>query len=391
MNGNPRARSGRDVVRSGHVALLAVAAFALSAGCVGVASPDVVETPTPSPTPVVPVADPTYAAIAPDLPTEESLTALGFAVAVLVEPEVVAGPGFATELRGVIVTDELTPEQRDALYLSTHVPEGWRFSEVRDEPLLAGPGREFLLAWLDIPGDAPSSGAGGVQLTVDVEGESRPVEDAIVPWGVVVLSVPVDAPANLHIHHAGQVRSIDLRTGENRSESAQATDGLHRGYEVVTDFFRVEGITTADMLEGAILRVRIEPVHGTAAHELEPDHMKLSADLTVMFNTGFDWNIADYAAVEVDLASSVTIVADNGEEIPVPDVTLTAATPGFYTAPTVEGSTSMTFDVPDTVRSFDVTFRLDATFTARDDDSNLPYERHDTPRNTGTLTMESAV
>jgi hypothetical protein len=47
--------------------------------------------PTPSPTPLVPVADATYVTIAPSLNSEDELAALGFVMDPPAEPEVVAG------------------------------------------------------------------------------------------------------------------------------------------------------------------------------------------------------------------------------------------------------------------------------------------------------------
>lgn len=332
---------------------------------------------SPSPTPVVAPAD--YARLE-KTPVRESMAELGLPASTPPEAEPVAAHDFVVTVREVAVMDVLSPEQRDAISLRIE-PQALRRA-VGEGPFPAGPGREFLVAWVVEPEEAPLRDAQPVPVSVRAEDQPQPVHLGNLRPGlgaVVVVNVPAGGDAILGLRGEAEL-SVSLRTGRVVTDAGSPANRLAGDNIVVRDYFQVTGVSDPDLLEPAFCAVTVEPA--APGGTVEPGHMWLEVSAEVSLNAQDDGDAAAVTTVAVDLGESLSIVGADGTEFLVParTIQLTGRSSGE-----VDGGWSERYEVPDTLREIEVSFRLEATFRA--DGTTHSYQRFDRGDNTGTLTL----
>lgn len=315
-------------------------------------------------------------------PDAESLADLGLTVEPLPDREPVATSRFVWHLRELAVTGELAPSQREALGLAPGPGE-------TDGPLRPGPRHELLVAWIDHLEGAPRQSGSSLLAELQVDGETRQLERLASELpGVVVASVPAGVDAVLTVtDDRAQTRALSLRTGRLVEGANHPADLLASGEVEIADDFRVEGVTPTGYAERARCEVRLTPTSYHADEgEAPPGRMWLAVRVELSFPRGTSGHVYENAQIEVDLADSLTILAD-GEALPLPATTVTVRPePGVITGEVV-GEWSGYVEVADSARSFEVTFRLAATFSRQESGGTLSYQRFDSADNTAEVTL----
>jgi hypothetical protein len=283
------------------------------------------------------------------------------------------GAHYAIALAGVAVADQLTRDQLDGLLLDA------QFEATEAAPLQAGPGREFLIVPLTEPESAEVV-LGGDSAAVIVDGEARPLDRVPHELEVLVVNVPAGGDASLAITEAGETKSISLRTGDRGESGDRPGETLLAGSVQLEDGVVISGVTPAGHYDRLTIRVSLQPSSHLDEHGWAADGQMW---LEVEFGLTLAGLRAEQARLELDLAESLAIVGSDGTGVPIPSGTVLepTATPDGGLA-TIDWSG--VFEVPDTLRSFEVSYATQATFTAADG-QELAYTRHGV---TGTGTIE---
>src|SRR5690242_6289681 len=112
------------------------------------------------------------------------------------------GPDFVFQFDWQTVVEEITGD----LALVWQLP-----SELK-----ASPGNEFIVLHVPAKRDTPPVTTGSpdpYRAELDTGGTLRRLEGGTTADSIVVLSVPIGAPANLRVTASGRTQSLDLRTG----------------------------------------------------------------------------------------------------------------------------------------------------------------------------------
>jgi hypothetical protein len=317
----------------------------LLAGCAGDAA-------GPEPSPATPTADPAaaeFVQLGAARSTEE-LTDAGFTLTALPEDAVLTGAGYAFVLDSVAVTDELDADELRAVNLHRAVAA----------PLRAGAGQEFLVVYLGEP-DPGARAGGGDTAAVIVAGQARPLPAVPHEHQVIVVSVPAGEDATLAVTDAGETQAISLRTGRPVLDTDRTADALQAGSVELEDGVQIEGVTPPDRYDGLTIRITLRPYsHDDERGWAESGHMWLE----VGFGLTAASLVTDQAALRLDLAESLTIQGSDGTALPIPAGTVLEPAAPFAGSGLSHAEWSSVYDVPDTLRTFEVSYATQGTFTA---------------------------
>jgi hypothetical protein len=283
------------------------------------------------------------------------------------------GSSYAVALHSVAVADQLDYEQLRMINLHRAFPEA-EFA-----PLQAGPGREFLIVVLTEPESGPGD-LGGDSAEVVVDGEARPLEHVPHLQEVLVVNVPTGGDAILSITEGGDTRRISLRTG-GRVAGGSAADALQGGSVQLEDGVAISGVSQPGYYDGLTIQVSLQP-----SSQLDDQGPAGEGQmwLAVEFSVTMAGLVVERAQPQIDLAESLTIVGSDGTEIPIPAGTTVEPAPLTADGALAGADWSGAFEVPDTVRSFEVSYATHGTFTSPDG-QELSFDQHAT---TGTGTIE---
>jgi hypothetical protein len=213
---------------------------------------------------------------------------------------------------------------------------------------------------------------GGDSAEVIVDGESRPLDRVPHEQEVVVVNVPAGGDATLAITDAGETKSISLRTGERDASGDPAADALAGGSVQLEEGVEISGVTPAGRYDGLTIRVTLQPAAHVDGEGWAPDGRMW---LEIEFGLTYAGLVAQQADLRLDLAESLSIEGSDGTAVEIPD--------GTVLEPTIlSGGALATIDwsgvaeVPDSLRSFEVSYRTHGTFAAPDgsERSFIPYE-----------------
>jgi hypothetical protein len=292
--------------------------------------------------------------------SRDELTAAGFALSELPDGAELAGPHYAFTLDSVAVTDELDEPQLRAVNLHYAV----------EAPLRAGAGHEFLVVYLTEPESGADITLGGDHAVVTVAGQERPLHSVPHADEVIVVSVPAGEDATLAVADAGETKTISLRTGQRVDDSDHAgstpadrpADALQEGGVQLEEGIQVEGVTPPDQYERLRVRVDLRPSsHVDEQGVAGPGRMWLEVELDLTVSA----LVLDQAEFALDLAGSLTVQGSDGATLPIPAGTVlepveTVPASGFSVI-----QWSEVFEVPDTLRTFEVAYATHGTFTDR--------------------------
>lgn len=288
------------------------------------------------------------------------LPELGLEVDPLPADAVLIGSHYAIALAAVAVADELSYEQLRGINLHH------RFPEAEAGPLRAGPGREFMVVPLTAP-ESAGNVLGGDSAEVIVDGESRPLDRVPHELEVLVVNVPAGGDAVLAITDAGETKTISLRTGGR--ENAQAgtdedhpADALQGAAAQLEEGVAIAGVSPAGQADGLRVNVSLSP-YGHLDDRGWADEGNMW--LEIEFQLTLAGLVAERAVLRLDLAQSLTITGSDGTGFPVPaDSPIEPALLADGALATAEWSGAV--QVPDTLRSFEVSYTTHGTFTSPD-------------------------
>lgn len=283
------------------------------------------------------------------------LAELGLAVESLPAGAELVGSHYAITLAGVAVAGELTYDQLRELTLHRQFPEA------EDGPLPAGEGREFLIVPLAAPEHADVAG-GGDSAEVTVAGEVRPLDRVPHELEVLVVNVPTGADATLSITEAGETKSISLRTGERADGGGdRPADALAGGGVELEEGVVIAGVTRSGYYDGLTVRVSLRPTAHTDELGWAPDG---SMWLKIEVGVSYAGLVAEQARLRLDIAGSLTIAGSDGTAAAIPAGTAEASITADGALATIDWS-GVT-EVPEDLRSFEVSYTTQGTFSAPD-------------------------
>jgi hypothetical protein len=351
----------------------------MAAGCDGGREPR--PDATAPPTPVADVAYAEAAVVTPDV----SLREAGLTELPLPGADVISWPRFQFTVRAAAVTPALTSEQRRRLSVPPGSP-----GDDPDAPLLAGTGREFLVAVVGAPDDEALGGRPARDISAAVQPDGQPAREltGVSPplLSVVVVGVPVGGDAVLSLVDDGQSRAMSLRTGRRTAGQILVADTLASDRVTIEDHIRVPGVSLPGTGETVRCRIAVDPTsYRDSGRPARPGSMWLRVDVAVTLNTTADFLVARNATVSVDLGRSLTIRRPDGRRIPFPDGAVTAVPD--RSGSEVHASVTAYLEVPDTIRGIDVRFSLHARFTAKDGRRALRYTRIERGENSARLRL----
>jgi hypothetical protein len=288
------------------------------------------------------------------------------------------GAHYAIALAGVAVVDRLTYEQLELLLLERQ----FDFGEVESGSLQAGPGREFLVVPLTEPESARTV-LGGDSAEVIVDGEPRPLDRVPHELEVLVVNVPAGGDATLAITDAGETKTISLRTGgrEAGAEEDHPADALEGAAVELEDGVAIPGVSEPGYADGLRVTVSLTP-SGHLDDRGWADDGRMW--LEIEFGLTLAGLVDQQAHLQLDLAESLTIVGSDGTSVTIPADAVVEPTR------TADGGLAIAdwsgvAEVPDTLRSFEVTYATHGTFTAPDG-SELSFTQHPVT-STGTIEL----
>ncbi|MFC6017524.1 hypothetical protein ACFP2T_15080 [Plantactinospora solaniradicis] len=303
---------------------------------------------------------------------------LGIGSTTLPESSVLVGPHFAVQLYSFAVTNELSASQVRRLIVSGGPSDG---------PMVAGDGREFLLVHLsEKVSRTKVLRSDGVPATaaVLVDGKSRPLERGTnFGDGVLVVSVPTGAAAQLVVTDADRPQSIDLRTGKRGPDALPNFHPALTGGIELEDVVRINGVHPAG--QGTRFEVAVSAVLLPYADDkgwAKSGHLWL--DLTVSLTVAYDVKFT------VNLAKSLTVRGPDGRKVPIPaGATIRPVVNEQLVSGLATAQWSARFEVPDRSRRFGVTYRTTGKALGK---TGKPtgFQRRDL-KNTGTLTIAGAA
>jgi len=310
-------------------------------------------------------------------PDPAALTGVGLEVEPLPAGAELVGPNYAIALAGVAVAGELSYDQLQELNLHRQFPEA------ESAPLQAGAGREFLIVPLAEPENADVVlGGDSAEVAVDGDGEARPLDHVPHELEVLVVNVPAGGDATLTITDAEETKSISLRTGERGDGGGdRPADTLQAGTVDLEEGVVIAGVTQAGSYDGLTVRVSLRPTSQLDEQGVAADGtMWLEIDLAITY-AGL---VAEQARLRLDVAGSLTIAGSDGTSVEIPADTAEASVSADGALAFVEWSGAA--EVPDTLRSFEVSYTTQGSFVAPDG-SALSYTRQPvTPTGTVELT-----
>lgn len=290
--------------------------------------------------------------------SRDELTAAGFALTELPDDAELVGPHYAFALDSVAVTDELDEEHLRAVNLDN----------AAEAPLRAAAGHEFLVVYLTEPESGGDVTLGGDRAVVIAAGQERPLRSVPHESEVIVVSVPAGEDAALAVTDAGETQTISLRTGQRLGDTDHAgaapadhpADALQGGGVQLEEGVQIAGITPIDQYERLRVRVDLRPSSHVDGQGLAgPGRMWLEVEFDLTVSS----LVVDQAEFALELAESLTVQGSDGTTLPVPAGTVlepVEVTPGGGLSVI---QWSEVFDVPDTLRTFEVSYATHGTFT----------------------------
>lgn len=290
----------------------------------------------------------------------------GLALSPLPADATLTGPHHRVTLLGVVATEELTRDQLRALGIRG-------LHDDPDTPLHAGPGQEFLLVYFGEPQSGGMPASEKVTAAVEVAGGELPLRALPLPFEVLLLNVPAGADPTLVVTDVGRQAKISLRTGQRLGGDEEHPADLLQGDGLqLQELIRVPGLSE-DPGEVLTVEVSVRPYSYLDDRGAPADgHMWLRLEFELQAIT-CSFCIAENATISLDLSRSLTVLASDGEELSIPSGTViepSVVTPLGVTYLTWHGF----YEVPDTLRSFEVWYETHATLT-RDDGGTWSYER----------------
>jgi len=188
----------------------------------------------------------------------------------------------------------------------------------------------------------------------------------------LLINVPAGADPTLVVTDVGRQAKSSLRTGQRlRGDEDHPADLLQGDGLQLQELIRVPGLSEDP---GEVLTVKV-----SARPYSYLDDRGAPADGHMWLRLGFELQamcsfcIAENATISLDLSRSLTVLASDGEELSIPSGTViepSVVDPLGFTYLTWHGY----YEVPDTLRSFEVRYETHATLT-RDDGGTWSYER----------------
>jgi len=246
------------------------------------------------------------------------------------------GPDFVFQFDWQTVVQEITGD----LALVWQLP-----SELK-----ASPGNEFIVLHVPAKRDAPpvtSDPPTPYKAELDIGGAVRTLQGGTTPDSIVVVSVPIGAPANLRVTASGRTQSLDLRTGQRGPDAVQLfyTRPSWSGTTELESLLAVNRQPCCAAIGFGKFDVSLVPYapgQGWAA----PGRAWLRATASLQL---LDLHPGDDATVSLDAAKSFTITVA-GKPVPALPRTLGAAA-------NRPANIELLFPVPETLQSTTLTFK----------------------------------